>query len=1425
MTYRDLVSAQVALQRARTNLALGRPITVPESAQTISTTDQGLLASGFTVPQYEGEIDQASVIRLSTGEYVDRQWVEQNLTPAQQQQLADLGITGFNQAQQAKYERITAAQNTVQQYGGDVYRAVASGVKRETLEDAGYAASDIDMVYNDIAEMTPGQLYALRQGGVAALKDYQPAMATSAAAAAQTTSLTDDDPRIAQLRTRAMEIAEAAAAAEYNRPDTLESLKELVTQFPPAVQENVAGMLAAAQEEGSLDETVSRLNRDLGSQRVRSRVIVETKAVAAEMEIPLSEINDSINRYGELVRESVEAQKPAVKAEMNRAAEELAAFEASTIKLSTGEYVSKADVAGWTPDQLAQLQEMGLEAYNASQAAIGAAQSRVTEFGGDVIGAIARGIPRDVLEQAGYDPADLDEVYEAFKTMTPGELNAARGGAESLKAYQTQMGGVEYFPDSGQGPSEAIVTTPDQGPIIVSPETAPVVDYATEGQYGGAAPIAEPLPRDFNQVLLDLQDKPGDAKFQQLQAWGLIPQDATYSGVNDAGDVLYTLPPQYESISPDEVVSKYNEIYAPAFTPPGTPPPMSLVDAAPAEQFKQAQTLGLVPKGSYFVGASESGNLQYVVNRYDAMTTDELLSEYADRVGGSPAVPTSPGVTPTREQQAQVARQALEKLDSGGFAWGEFGLGLIPIYGTVRNWNKMELPGQMLSLIGEAAFIGGLLGPSIRGIKAVAAVPKAVPVSTAVRRANAYVAQIFEKTGLADTRLAAAAQDVVENSIYHLDALQRLWKLEDDLVTAASKPVGETKNLGQTIARRNSAIDSITKWEQQIKASVANYENVALQPGIIRGEGQDLASILRPGQLANRIIDQNRNAALAIDANLAARTVTEGNKLKTVIADIRRATTQPMSEESQAQRLIGLYDKVADSTNQIRNSLQANQQTIDALRARAAQLEAALKYVGGTEAESIRGELAFLKSTPTQNTINQRIALLQTKLKYTAPLNKPRLQNELDFLNTKPSINAIKERIKSLEDTLITTGAKEEQSIRNQIAYLKNQQYRLKGLNEESLNNLIRANDDALRLGYGPDSFDAQTAYNRAYAANQSLKSIRQDLSRRQTVIYPEPPSIYTGKGGLGLGLRLKLPKNPTASDIVDAIEEAQGKTVIGRIVPKVGAVDMAKVGAGLASVAIPTAVPTPTGVPTPAGTPAAVPTPTGAPMPAGTPAAVPTPIGVPTPAGTPAAVPTPIGVPTPAGTPAAVPTPTGAPTLAGTPTAVPTPTSVPTPVPIGVPTPTPTPTPMPTPVPVPTPAPTPTPSPTSTNVAREYPYSGSSIGPSGDDDDKSRPGRRRGRQAGAVPYPDTIALRAGFGFRTIDMDTGEARFTLEPPPNMRSIEGGPGSASRTFTILSEDYDPPSQRDLDIGIMKMTVGRQGVKFRRKSAGRRRRKRS
>ena len=89
---------------------------------------------------------------------------------------------------------------------------------------------------------------------------------------------------------------------------------------------------------------------------------------------------------------------------------------------------------------------------------------------------------------------------------------------------------------------------------------------------------------------------------------------------------------------------------------------------------------------------------------------------------------------------------------------------------------------------------------------------------------------------------------------------------------------------------------------------------------------------------------------------------------------------------------------------------------------------------------------------------------------------------------------------------------------------------------------------------------------------------------------------------------------------------------------------------------------------------------------------------------------------------------------------------------------------------------------------------------------------KARRRQA---KYPHLVSFRSGAGWLTHNFDTGHTRYSAHRPPGARSVKPGPRLAERSYTVLQYDDDPPSQSELDRGIMRITVDETGPTFRRR----------
>ena len=76
-----------------------------------------------------------------------------------------------------------------------------------------------------------------------------------------------------------------------------------------------------------------------------------------------------------------------------------------------------------------------------------------------------------------------------------------------------------------------------------------------------------------------------------------------------------------------------------------------------------------------------------------------------------------------------------------------------------------------------------------------------------------------------------------------------------------------------------------------------------------------------------------------------------------------------------------------------------------------------------------------------------------------------------------------------------------------------------------------------------------------------------------------------------------------------------------------------------------------------------------------------------------------------------------------------------------------------------------------------------------------------------------------GFGYRIYNLETDESKFTLDRP-NWIPEKKGKGSAEESFTVNTFDNDPPSQKELDMGIVK-TIMSKNLGFRSKKSPKKR----
>ncbi len=105
----------------------------------------------------------------------------------------------------------------------------------------------------------------------------------------------------------------------------------------------------------------------------------------------------------------------------------------------------------------------------------------------------------------------------------------------------------------------------------------------------------------------------------------------------------------------------------------------------------------------------------------------------------------------------------------------------------------------------------------------------------------------------------------------------------------------------------------------------------------------------------------------------------------------------------------------------------------------------------------------------------------------------------------------------------------------------------------------------------------------------------------------------------------------------------------------------------------------------------------------------------------------------------------------------------------------------------------------------------------------RGRIDRRRIIDQEVASYPEVVAYREPGGlWRTVDIDTGETVVSPDPPAGIPPLAIEGATPHETYTVLSRDGDPPSQRTLDLGGSRVTVG-EGLHIQRRRGGQRGRK--
>ena len=730
-------------------------------------------------------------------------------------------------------------------------------------------------------------------------------------------------PELEQLQEAARKAAEAAAAAELARAQDEASLRAILATFPERVQRDVERRLAAAQEQGRLNEQVAELNLTLGAQHARREVLAQVNAEAERLGLADDEsIQRGIREFGQDVRDAVRAAEqldPRPRAEIGTSAQVGGEPVESEIfhrtRSSPKSQTHSTDAPSSPPTIVQPLQmlaagditaeeliEAGFDPGEVAEAAsfiesLSDDDRQVfAEFG-------ARGLAADALleRQESTERAISEFLGSGGWTEATERSLAAQGvlGAETPAeiAAQADIGRAE----GELGASRTVERFPDPHAALaggVSPELLTAAGYSfVDVQL--ARSFVEQLPPDQRDVLTR-------SGVQGLEAWREDARqafEATHTLTADGQWVphgfISDLPPQARELVEVKGAGALEQI-----------------DALPAPQrFKELQANGFLPPDARFVG-EVNGQIRYTAGSMRAedvaaLSGEELrlthLTMFPDRGGvASDANRLEHRIRPGEIDEHAALRtdiaQSLGAANTGSLteALKHTGLAMIPVYGTMRYWNQMSVPWRAVSVASDALIVGGPL-------RALAKLPAAVR-ATRVKGGSFWTANRIRP---------AESVSVRERIITETEDLYEFARAPADIKASAVKVVEAELDYADDYYKAQRAIDQFSNVGDSTRTPRALLENAIGDAERSREALIDAAQAYEARMVRNPLLNADSGAPPGVtqplagaDRSLATQIVEQTERM--VVGEL----TAPPSSVVNLERAIGHnQDAIRDLVN------------------------------------------------------------------------------------------------------------------------------------------------------------------------------------------------------------------------------------------------------------------------------------------------------------------------------------------------------------------------------------------------------------------------------------------------------------------------------------------------------------------------------
>ena len=439
--------------------------------------------------------------------------------------------------------------------------------------------------------------------------------------------------------------------------------REQLSELERRQQELLGELRTEEQRRKRLVSIGQRLPR-VPIEQEKKRIEAEAKKVEVDIEKAKKEAAEELKKAVEEPKKELEEWREESLGELQKAE---AVFQAENIELNTGEWVSRVDFQKLSKEHQDKLKSLGIEKFNQAMA------KQVSEAEQEQTQAVKE-------FEAQHVELDTGEwvTRESFELLDPKlQLTLKK---EGVAEFTKQWEAAHVKLDTGEWTSRESFET-------LSPEHQVLLIQVGVDEF------------NRQQEAISAYVEPEQA-FQNLQASGSIPKFAVYKGFDaKTGEISYGLPDFWE---------------------------VPIADVKPTPELrgqfeKDFLSLDLATQAAVIEAATgwREGYNQIPTPDLTKKQQEEFLKAKHERILGYYEHVLLKQPNPT--EVLQDMREAYAKGEKSAL------IGLIPIYGTIYNWENMSPAWRAVSIVCDALIVASFVTAGVQALRAA----KIAPIRTA----------------------------------------------------------------------------------------------------------------------------------------------------------------------------------------------------------------------------------------------------------------------------------------------------------------------------------------------------------------------------------------------------------------------------------------------------------------------------------------------------------------------------------------------------------------------------------------------------------------------------------------------------------------------------------------------------------------------